>query len=250
MSGVTSFIQINLQNKEVTAAKAAEKPLDVDGLQKLMVLLLALENASDRLEETVTLEASDVSVTADEPAAGFHAGDVLSLRDLLLSMSVYDGNDAAKAVARHLAGSEAKFVQLMNDRAKKLGLSHTTFNNVHGGGKTGQATTAYDLYLIFEACLKTKGLMSFLGLESAPIPFTRNGQPNGITFYNRVLYLQGQKTVPAGKKILAAKSGASVEHGQSLLLYWQDDKQQPHLTILLQCGDRDRLYQHTDALLK
>lgn len=251
ISGVRSFLQIDLTSKEAIASKEANTKLDADGLHKLMTLLIALEQASDRLDETVTLSASDVSVATEQPSCGFHEGDELTLRDLLLAMMVYDGDDAAKAVARFVAGDESRFVELMNAKAKHIGATQTHFTNPQGGGKDSeQYTTAYDLYLIYEACLKQDGCRDYLHLESVSIPFTRGGQANGITFYNRILYLQGVKQLPAQTKLLAAKAGATVDHGQSMLLHWTDAEQEEQLAIFVQSNDRERLYQQIDAVLK
>lgn len=251
VSGARSFLQVNLTTKEAVASKEAAVKLDADGLHKLMTLLIALEQAYDRLDETVTLTASDVTVAADQPSCGFHEGDELTLRNLLFAMMVYDGDDAAKAVARFVAGDEGTFVELMNAKAKHIGATQTHFINPQGGGKNGeQYTTAYDLYLIYEACLKQGDCSEFMRLESVSIPFTRGGQANGITYYNRILYLQGVKPLPAQTKLLAAKSGATVDHGQSMLLHWINGDQEEQFAVFIQSNDRERLYQQMDALLK
>ena len=72
-------------------------------------------------------------------------GDVVTLDKLFYGMAVASGNDASMAVAEHVAGSPSRFVQRMNELARRLGMKSSRFHNVHGLPAEGQYTTARDM---------------------------------------------------------------------------------------------------------
>lgn len=72
-------------------------------------------------------------------------GDKISLRDALIALHVKSANDAAVVIAEAIAGTEEKFVRLMNKKAKELGLHNTNFTNCHGWHNPAQHSTAVDL---------------------------------------------------------------------------------------------------------
>jgi D-alanyl-D-alanine carboxypeptidase (penicillin-binding protein 5/6) len=84
---------------------------------------------------------------------GLVAGETLTVRDLLYGLLLPSGNDAAVALAEHVAGSEAAFVRLMNEAAAELGLRGTRFTNAHGNDEPGETTSAADLVLMVRAVL-------------------------------------------------------------------------------------------------
>ena len=79
---------------------------------------------------------------------GLMPGQNVSLETLLYGMMLSSGNDAAIAIAKHVAGSEARFVEMMNAKAKALGLRDTQFKNPHGLDADGHYSSAYDLAIM------------------------------------------------------------------------------------------------------
>lgn len=127
-------------------AAVAKPPASIT---KLMTLLLAFE-AID--EGTVTWETP---VTVSEKAwrmggsqMFLEVGDEVSFKDLVTGISVVSANDACVAVAEHLAGSEAVFVENMNAKAKEIGLQHTTFKNATGLSAEGHVMSPLDIALL------------------------------------------------------------------------------------------------------
>ena len=115
-------------------------------LVKLMTLYLAFEALESDL--ATWDEAVDVSVHAARTPRyrlGLRAGEKVPLGVLLQGVAIASANDAATAVAEHLAGSEEAFVERMNEKAEELGLIHSRFVNPHGLPAPGQWTTARDL---------------------------------------------------------------------------------------------------------
>jgi D-alanyl-D-alanine carboxypeptidase (penicillin-binding protein 5/6) len=106
----------------------------------MMTALVALAHA--KLGDRVVLTASDLSV---ESFVGLTAGELWEIEDLLYALLLSSDNAAALALARHVAGSEAGFVQLMNEQARRWGLENTHFANPHGLDDPHHYSTAYDL---------------------------------------------------------------------------------------------------------
>lgn len=126
-------------------------------LTKMMTALLTLEIA--RLDDPVqvSLEAS----YQEGSSMYLREGDIFTVEDLLYGLMLNSGNDAAWALAEHVAkqvegekGVAQDFFKLMNKRARDLGAINTSFANPHGLTEPNHYTTAYDLSLIARTCLK------------------------------------------------------------------------------------------------
>ena len=85
----------------------------------------------------------------------------MSVHDLLKSVAVASANDAAVALAEHIAGSEDAFVALMNDRAAQLGMADTNFLNCTGLPEAGHLTSAYDIALMSRELIRHEGIREF-----------------------------------------------------------------------------------------
>lgn len=111
---------------------------------KIMTALLAIEQG--HLDDMVTISTRAAATRGS--SAKLKAGDRLRLEDLLYALLLRSGNDAAVAVAEHLARSVPDFAKVMTLRARELGAEDTFFQNPHGIDAPGQYSTAYDLALI------------------------------------------------------------------------------------------------------
>ena len=133
------------------AARAPDAPRAPASITKLMTVLVALEHA--RLDEmvTVTPEAADVG----ESTVMLRPGERLSVRDLAIAALVPSANDAATALAVHVGhGSVARFVAMMNAKARLLGLTSTHFENPHGLDQAGHVSSARDVTTLLAAALR------------------------------------------------------------------------------------------------
>lgn len=125
--------------------KDAHRQLPPASLTKIATAILAAE--SGRLDETVTVDV-DSRTMRGSTVMGLIPGDRFTLRDLLHGLMMPSGNDAALAIGRALAGSDAAFVQQMNDLSRRLGLMDTSWANPHGLGGAAHYTSAYDLAIL------------------------------------------------------------------------------------------------------
>ncbi|WP_122789302.1 D-alanyl-D-alanine carboxypeptidase family protein [Intestinibacillus sp. Marseille-P6563] len=154
----------------------AEESLQPASVTKIMTLLLAME-ALDRGEVQL-----DTMVTGSAHAASMGGtqiwlkeGEQLPFDEMLKAIAVGSANDCAVAVAEHLCGSEEAFVQKMNERAKELGCTSTTFVNANGLDADGQKTltSARDLALISAELLRHPKILDYTTIWMDTI---RNGE--------------------------------------------------------------------------
>jgi len=133
---------------------------------KIMTCILAIENADLDSEVTVSSNATGVGGSTIDLVTG----DKLSLRDLLIGMMLESGNDAALAVAEHVAGSVDAFVTIMNDKAEELGMTGTHYVTPHGKDEDGHLTTAMDMAKLAMYAMKNPTFMEIVDTQTFNIP--------------------------------------------------------------------------------
>lgn len=136
-----SAIVVELSTGDVVFGRRQDVQRGIASTTKLMTALVALEREPD-LGRRITVPSYPAS--AGESLANLHAGDRMTLRDLLTGMMLPSGNDAASAIARAIGGSVPRFVELMNDRSRELGLD-ARFRNPIGLDAEGHHASAADL---------------------------------------------------------------------------------------------------------
>ena len=142
----------DITDGQVMYSKNAFERLYPASITKVMTALIAIKYGD--LTDTVTVTEDAVITEAGATLAGIHPGDQLTMEQLLYGLMLPSGNDAGAAIAVHMAGSIDAFAELMNREAQKLGATGTHFMNPHGLTNADHYTTAYDLYLIFNECIK------------------------------------------------------------------------------------------------
>lgn len=142
----------------------ADESLPPASVTKIMTMLLTME-AID--EERVSLD-DKITASAHASAMGgtqiyLKEGEQMPLRDMLKAIVVGSANDAAVAVAEHLGGSEDAFVQQMNERAKQLGCTGTTFVNPNGLDTDGEETktTAHDIARMSQELMRHPAIFEY-----------------------------------------------------------------------------------------
>jgi D-alanyl-D-alanine carboxypeptidase (penicillin-binding protein 5/6) len=134
-------ILVDARNGDVMAARAPEERRPIASATKLMTALLALERAKpDQVFTAPGYRASSV-----ESQIGLRAGEHMTVRDLLVGLLLESANDAAVTIADGISGSERAFVDLMNRRARELGLRDTHFANPIGFDDPRNYSSARDL---------------------------------------------------------------------------------------------------------
>lgn len=131
---------------------------------KIMTALLALQMG--RLTDRITVPAGAFNFESDATVMGLRAGEVVTLRDLLYGLLLPSGADAADAIAIHYAGSEARFVDLMNREAERLGMRDSHYATPHGLPAPDQYSSAYDLALLARYVSAIPQFMQIVGTRS------------------------------------------------------------------------------------
>ncbi len=239
-------ILMEAETGQILYEKNAHRQMQPASLTKIMTCLLAIEAGNPEQQVTVTPQALDLM--EDAAAIGLQEGERLPLRELLYAAMLPSANDAANAVAIHIAGSEAAFARQMNCRAEALGLTDTRFVNASGLPVQGHSTTAYDLAEITREALRYP---SFLDYAGRPSYFIRPGPENrGYSFshLNRLL-LPGSGYFDA--RAIAGKTGWTVPAGHCLMTVAEQDGVRLIAIILRAEGDGTMggPYPDTKALL-
>ncbi|WP_066637491.1 D-alanyl-D-alanine carboxypeptidase family protein [Desulfolucanica intricata] len=140
---------------QVIFSKQPDKELPMASVTKIMTMLLIVEAVDDgKLKLSDRITASENAWSMGGSQIYLEPGEEMSLEEMLISIAVGSANDACVAVAEHLAGSEEAFVQMMNKRAKELGLKHTHFANTNGLPVENHYTSAHDMAMILREALK------------------------------------------------------------------------------------------------
>lgn len=150
-----SAILMDVGTKEILYIQSADIKIAPASLTKIMTMYVALDqiNAGKvKLTDMVKVSAR----AANQRGSRMHisAGEKIPVERLLMGVAVSSGNDAAVALAEHLAGSSERFVKLMNAKAKGLGMRNTSFRNPNGLPAPGQLTTARDMLTLSRYYLK------------------------------------------------------------------------------------------------
>ena len=193
-------ILYNLDSGEVLYEKNADEVRAIASLTKIMTALVALENIDD-LDAQVVLTSEDFEglIEANAVTAGFTKGEVVTYRDLLYGLLLPSGADAAKALARNIAGSEDNFIQKMNDKVKEMKLEHTHFSTVIGLDDEENYSTAREVSLIFKEALKNQDFKTIITTNDyvtsdGQIKFNSTIQGNATKFEIDIPYVLGGKT--------------------------------------------------------
>lgn len=175
-------ILIEVSTGEILYEKNKDERVAVASLTKMMVQILVLEKIEDG-----SIKWTDI-VTASKNASGMGGtqiwlatGEKMSVRDLFKGMSIVSANDATVALAEYVAGSEEKFVELMNKKAKELGLKNTVYKNVTGLDEDGHVSSAYDLSVIARELMKHEQIFEF---TSSYEDYIRENTPNKYWLVN------------------------------------------------------------------
>lgn len=140
-----AFLVENGASGEVLAARNADARVPIASITKLMTVLLTLEHTKPSDVVTVSTGAAEVG----ESTVNLRAGEQLTVHDLLEAALVQSANDAADALADYVGhGSEQRFVALMNERARQLGLRETHYVRPDGLDAPGHVSSAHDVTLL------------------------------------------------------------------------------------------------------
>jgi D-alanyl-D-alanine carboxypeptidase len=177
-------------------------------------------------EELVYIDVNSALLVASTGSTvmGLEPGQEMTIRDLLYGMLLASGNDAAIAIAEHVAGSVPDFVELMNDKASELGLEHSRFANPHGLDQPEHYSSAHDMAMFGRELLNNEQLASIVRTQKYQPAWNGPEVWNGnelIGFYPGAVGVKIGYTENAGQTIVAAATREGRTVIVSLLSSWQ-----------------------------
>lgn len=211
---------------------------------KILTCLIALERGD--LDDIVTVpEESNITVSGSS-MADLKPGDQLSLRDLLYGLMVPSGNDAAVAIACHIAGDTESFVKLMNEKAAELGATHSHFVNPNGLPDEEHYTTVYDMYLIFNEAIKNEEFTKIACTSEYSCtvmnPSDTEEPERTVNWKCGNAFLSGKFAFADNMQILCGKTGHTNAAGFCLVLGETDDAGKRYISIVMNAPQYETLY--------
>ncbi len=157
-----SVIMLEASTGQILYERDADIKLAPASMTKMMSLVLIMEAI-----ENGVIHLNDM-VTVSEKASGMggsqillETGEKMSVDDMIKGISIASANDAVVALAEKIAGSEAEFVNMMNRRAKELGLKNTNFKNPHGLDTAEHYSSARDMALIAKELVRHEKILEY-----------------------------------------------------------------------------------------
>ncbi|MBO5138273.1 MAG: D-alanyl-D-alanine carboxypeptidase [Bacilli bacterium] len=182
IEGAVSGLLMEESTGTIIFEKNKDKKVAVASMTKMVAQIIILENI-----EAGKIKWSDI-VTASKNASDMGgsqiylaANEKMSVKDLFKGISMASANDATVAMAEYIAGSEEKFVVLMNKKVGELGLKNTVFKNCTGLDEDGHYSSAYDMAIIARELLSHKDIYNFSGVYE---DYLRVDTPNKFWLVN------------------------------------------------------------------
>lgn len=174
-------VVLDRESKAIIYGKNEKTKTKMASTTKIMTSLIVLENA--KLNEVVEISAKAAGTGGSR--LKIKKGDKISVKDLLYGLMLRSGNDAAVALAEYVGGSINGFADLMNKKAKELGLQDTNFVTPHGLDSEEHYTTAYELAILADYALSNETFANIVKTKSCSISI--NGYARTISNTNELL---------------------------------------------------------------
>ncbi len=225
-------IVIDVENEKIVAQKGSKKMIYPASMTKVMTVLVAAEQISqEQLSDKVkiTLDITDYCYSNDCSAVGFAKNENVTVEDLFYGTILPSGADAGVALATYVAGSHDAFVDLMNEKAKELGIGDSThFTNCVGIYDDDHYSTVYDMAKIMKAASENELCMKVLNARTYTTSKTKKHK-KGILISNWFLRRIEDKDING--EILYAKTGFVNQSGSCAVSMAQDKEGHPYICV-------------------
>lgn len=179
-----SAIVIEATTGRVLYEKNAFEKLPMASTTKIMTAILTIENCN--LDETVVVGKNASGIEGS--SIWLSVGEKMKVSELLFGMMLASGNDAAMALAEHVAGTKEEFAAMMNAKAKELGAYNTNFVNPNGLPDDNHYTTAYDLALISAYAMSLPYFCEVVKTQYKTLPWEGHEWDRVVKNKNKILW--------------------------------------------------------------
>ena len=204
-------VLIEAQSRNIAFEKNMNERMPMASTTKIMTALVALENA--HLDDTVQITQEMTGVEGS--SIYLRPGEELTVSELLYALMLESANDSATALAIHIGGSIDEFVTMMNEKAKSLGLTNTSFANPHGLDNENHYTTPYELGIIAIEAMKNKEFCKIVSSKKAVICSNKEENTRVLINHNKLLR--------SYDGVIGVKTGFTKRCGRCLVSYAERD---------------------------
>ena len=186
---------VNTDTGNIVYSKNVDKRLYPASLTKLMTALILFENTKDIDNEIITVSEYAIKSLqgTDSSVGGLKIGEKLTVRQMLYVLLLSSANDGANAIAEYVSGDVNTFVELMNNKAKELGMINTKYKNAHGLHDPEHYTTVSDMYILTKAFLSVDLLKEISFTTKYKLEATNLSSARNFKTTNFLLLNNGQK---------------------------------------------------------
>lgn len=204
-------ILVRRSDGSIMFEKNANEAIYPASLTKMMTVLVAIENIGSASDMVYLPEQIFAPLNKQNASmAGLSAGEYMSAGDLLYCSMLPSGADASVGLAIHIAGSEAGFVKLMNEKAAALGMTDTNFENVTGLHDRAHVSTASDMAVLLSYALNNQAFREVFTTSSyttAPTNKHKEGLTVRSTLFKRMSGGEGAEYIVGGKTGYTSAAG-------------------------------------------
>lgn len=239
----------DLYDGELIYSKNIHERMHPASLTKIMTALVAIKYGN--MDDLITF-TEDMRVTeSGAQLCGLKVGDTFTLNQALHALLINSANDAAMAIAFHIAGSEEAFAEMMNKQAKSIGATNSHFVNAHGLTAEEHYVTAYDIYLIFNEAIQFSAFNEIIQMDSyTSIYHDAEGAEKELSFNTTNLFLKGDYESPDKVTIIGGKTGTTNAAKNCLVILSKDSSGRSYISVILAAKERGILYNEMIDLLE
>ncbi|KUK82709.1 MAG: Protein containing Peptidase S11, D-alanyl-D-alanine carboxypeptidase A domain [Microgenomates bacterium 39_6] len=225
-----SALLADYDSGQILYQKNIDQALPMASLTKIMTALIILEEIPQ--EEIITVSR----VSAEGKTVGLSVGEQFLVSDLVYALLVMSGNDVAEILAQSYPGGRIAFIARMNEKARQLGLTKTSFVNPHGLDQVGHYSSARDLFALTNYALKNDLFREIIKKNNGLIcDLTRNSCYQ-IEATNELISFPG---------VLGVKTGYTDQAGGCFVGFWEQEDRR-FLSVIL--GSNNRFWETQNLL--
>lgn len=235
-----SGIVVDNKSSRILFEKNSEKELPMASLTKIMTAVVLLDSGIS-MEDTYTVEEEAVNIYGSD--IDLEIGEEILVNDLLHGLMIHSGNDAAMAIARKVGKNEESFVQMMNKKAKELGMANTQFQNPHGLDQKNHYTNVKDMVKLASYAYQKPNFKKIIRLSDYQFDAVNIPKHHQLKNTNKLLH-EDYFLINGGK------TGFTDNAGYCLLTFGINENKNEIITVVLGEKEDGRQFHDTKAMLE